>query len=1032
MNLITRIFSKTTSVLILLSMVQMHSLIFAQQTTYPYHESFESGLGNWTQGTDEDFDWIENTGGTPSAFTGPNEAADGATYLYLESSGDGTGYPHKVAKLTSGVFDLSKLSTPKLSFAYHMYGSNIGKLDLQISIDNGSNWTSIWLKNGDQTNNWLTETIDLASYQSNQVMFRFIGTTGDSFRSDIAIDRIQINNIGALTVTSISPTIAYGGSTITLTGSGFSTTPGDHVVKINGVQVSVISATSTELRIVLPASVSSDRISVEVNGLQTSSGVELIIPLMVYPYTESFENGMGMWIQESNDDFNWIRNSGSTPSGNTGPSNAIDGSTYLYVESSDPNYPTKTGIITSPYLDLTSLTNPKLEFIYHLYGATMGSLKVEVSTDGKNWTTLLERSGDKGNQWFVTSADLSAYKTSATLLRFVGTTAGSYTSDMAIDRIKIMGDNIVSLSGFSPAKATENATVTIAGVNFDLTPTNNIVKFNGVTATVTTASANQLTVLVPSGASNGKITVETGGNTATSHRDFTVVYPPTISDFSPKAAKAGNLVTITGTNFAPIRTNNIVKFNGEVAIVNIASSTELQVYVPNLATTGKITLELNGFSKSTATDFSIIPSPVITDFSPKTAKEGGTVTIIGKNFDLNPSNNLVKFNGTAATVNSATSTELQVTVPTGISDGKITVEVAGDITTSSEDFKVILPPTITSFSPSSGKIGSTIIITGTGFDATAVNNTVKLNGVPTTVSFSTNTELSITVPANATTGKIALEVNGFSVTTTTDFTVILSPSLPSISSFSPKSGKKGDVVTISGANFSATAANNIVKFNGVVATLIDVTTTELKVTVPGGDVTGKITVEVNGNVASSSEDFATILPPSITSFSPKSGNAGDTVTITGTNFDETFTNNLVTFNGTLATIIAASSSQLQVIAPEGVSTGKISVTVGEETITTSEDFTVKTVAGLAKQLHKGKLTLYPNPMRDILHLKLVNNATSEVKIGVYSLQGQEVWQGTLRLKNGSATLNLAHLSVGEYVFIIEVGKQVVSRRVLRK
>ena len=230
------------------------------------------------------------------------------------------------------------------------------------------------------------------------------------------------------------------------------------------------------------------------------------------------------------------------------------------------------------------------------------------------------------------------------------------------------------------------------------------------------------------------------------------------------------------------------------------------------------------------------------------------------------------------------------------------------------------------------------------------------------------------IPNDATTGKINLEVNGFNVTSTDDFTVILAPSVPTISDFSPKSGVKGDVITITGTNFSATAANNIVKFNGVTASLVDATSTELKVAVPGGSVTGKISVEVNGSVVTSADDFTAILPIAINDFSPKSGQTGDTVTITGVNFGETLLDNLVTFNGTSAAIIVANNSQLQVIVPEGVSTGKISVTAREETVLTTEDFTVKTVASLPNQLPQGKLTLYPNPTRDVLYISLQNNA----------------------------------------------------------
>ncbi len=78
---------------------------------------------------------------------------------------------------------------------------------------------------------------------------------------------------------------------------------------------------------------------------------------------------------------------------------------------------------------------------------------------------------------------------------------------------------------------------------------------------------------------------------------------------------------------------------------------------------------------------------------------------------------------------------------------------------------------------------------------------------------------------------------------------------PGITSFSPKIGMEEDTVVITGQNFSATASANAVEFNGVSATVNDASASSLTVIVPGGDVTGKITVTVNGQTATSTEDF---------------------------------------------------------------------------------------------------------------------------------------------------------------------------------
>ena len=71
-------------------------------------------------------------------------------------------------------------------------------------------------------------------------------------------------------------------------------------------------------------------------------------------------------------------------------------------------------------------------------------------------------------------------------------------------------------------------------------------------------------------------------------------------------------------------------------------------------------------------------------------------------------------------------------------------------------------------------------------------------------------------------------------------------------------GTNGIDVTISGTNFSATPADDIVKFNGLPATVKSATDTSIIATVPSGVTTGKITVTVNGNMASSPADFVVL------------------------------------------------------------------------------------------------------------------------------------------------------------------------------
>jgi len=91
------------------------------------------------------------------------------------------------------------------------------------------------------------------------------------------------------------------------------------------------------------------------------------------------------------------------------------------------------------------------------------------------------------------------------------------------------------------------------------------------------------------------------------------------------------------------------------------------------------------------------------------------------------------------------------------------------------------------------------------------------------------------------------------------------PILPTITSFTPISGSVGTALTISGTNFSTTPTNNMVNFNGTAAIVTASTTTTITTTVPLGATTGKITVAVSGNTATSQSNFTvTTVPDAIT------------------------------------------------------------------------------------------------------------------------------------------------------------------------
>jgi IPT/TIG domain len=163
-------------------------------------------------------------------------------------------------------------------------------------------------------------------------------------------------------------------------------------------------------------------------------------------------------------------------------------------------------------------------------------------------------------------------------------------------------------------------------------------------------------------------------------------------------------------------------------------------------------------------------------------------------------------------------------------------------------------PTVTSFTPTTGVVGTTVTITGTGFnDAGSVVSTVKFGGTTaTTFTVVNDTTITANVPAGATTGAISVTDPENTATSATNFTVTPSPT-PTITSFTPTTGAIGSTVTITGTGLTGTTG---VTFNGVAASTFSAASdTSLTVTVPAGATTGDIIVTTPGGTATSATPF---------------------------------------------------------------------------------------------------------------------------------------------------------------------------------
>ena len=250
-------------------------------------------------------------------------------------------------------------------------------------------------------------------------------------------------------------------------------------------------------------------------------------------------------------------------------------------------------------------------------------------------------------------------------------------------------------------------------------------------------------------------------------------------------------------------------------------------------------------------------------------------------------------------------------------------------------------PTIESVTPESGPEGTVVTIAGVNFGPLvgSVQGTsgVNFNGVWSTPSRWSATEITVAVPPGAATGSVVVTVSG-QPSAGVGFTVAgTGGSGPAIGTVSPTLGLEGTLVTIRGANFGPEAETGGVSFNGVWAPASSWSEEEIRVAVPADAGTGPVVVAANGQ-ASNGVGFIVLEPglgePAIDFLSADSGPEGMVVTIEGANFGPSIGayegRSGVSFNGVWGQPTYWSETVIQVPVPTGAPSGLVTMAVDGE------------------------------------------------------------------------------------------------------
>lgn len=445
----------------------------------PYFQDFEGFTATttlveqvcWVASPTTGFTWdVSGTGTTPSLGTGPTSARSGTKFIFTEAT---TGAAGSIATIDSPLIDLAPLTAPSLEFYYHMFGNQIGTLNVQVDNGSGAGFVTVQTigpgaQQPTQATEFYAQIINLAAYAGQTIKVRFSVTSAGTFEGDIAIDDFRVDELptcpdpNLLTVTNITDTAA----TLAWSENGNAT-----VWSVEVQPQGVAQGTSPAA-----ASVSPGTNPQVVTGLAPNTVYDYYVrsecgptdqsnwagpfrfktecAAFTAPYVTDFENFTAslLFVEQncwkanststSTNPWDWnLDAAGGTPTANTGPNAAFNGTNYFYIEGNGGAVGNEANLL-SPLVNLSGLTNPSLQFRYHMFGNDTGILRVDIN-DGTGFVNnVLVITGQQQTSgaapWELAVVDLSAFATGTVQARFRAERTHTTTtglSDMALDNV---------------------------------------------------------------------------------------------------------------------------------------------------------------------------------------------------------------------------------------------------------------------------------------------------------------------------------------------------------------------------------------------------------------------------------------------------------------------------------------------------------------------------------------------------------------------------------------------------------------------
>ncbi|CAF0745209.1 unnamed protein product [Adineta steineri] len=581
------------------------------------------------------------------------------------------------------------------------------------------------------------------------------------------------------TVTSISPSYGPSGTSITVTGTGFSSTSCENEILIGTYQCPISSATSTQLTCQIgPNSFLNAKSDQSFNVGQVRQGFFSNDGLLEFQFLAQI--------------------TGVSPT-----QGSTSGGTLVTI-TGDGFTPADTRVIVGSieYTSSATITYSQIQFITQAPPSNYIDQTIPI-------TILI------GSNEAICSAGSCGF-----------TWARSVTP---------------SLVSVSPASISAPQTITVNGQNLD--PTNMVsvsdvnVTINGESCTVTSVTNSTIACnigSIPAGTYPVVASINGIGKTVSS---ASLISSATIANVAPTSGSmyGGVPITITGNGFARSASNMQITVGSSPCTIVSTTPGQVQCVVPpkgSNASPATINIVSNGITFPTSNTFtySAASTPTISSISPSSGTVGQALTISGSNFIAGQTS--VTIGGTICTITSVSSTSIVCTVnssPAGSQPVIVTVSSTG-VSASTNQFQYNLQVSIATPARGSFGGGQVVTVTGDGFNTPNISVTV-CNTACQSVSVVSNTQLTCVTPAA--TYQVADKVCSLTVTVgslsqSASYTYQASLTA-SVTSVSPARGGTGGgtTLTITGTNFPSTASGVNVSIAGVSCIVQTVSSTSI-------------------------------------------------------------------------------------------------------------------------------------------------------------------------------------------------------------